>query len=138
MNPDDTEADFQWPFAPADDLPQLITTLIVDENELIESVWWSEALGNMSLPIGGAGLTDEQLECITAWLENWLVTESQWFTDKGRACIERKCADLRRRMARAELHKQWQRQLETSEFEHQLWNRTVASIAATTRATDGG
>lgn len=114
------EAELNWPYVSSGDLPQLITMLFVDDDHRVAGVWWSESLGHVRMFWGAPRLTPDQLQRIASWLENWLATGPEEFTEQGRASVECMCDDIRRSLVRRKQDESQRRLWETNEFDHLL------------------
>ena len=84
-----------WPYSPSEDLPQIITFLVVDDADRVKGVGWSEALENVDPPCGRTPLSPDQLERINSWLGHWLTAGPETFTAEGLACVEHMRGALR-------------------------------------------
>jgi hypothetical protein len=117
---DSTDSQYPpWPYSPAEDMPQLITFLIVSADNRVADVWWSEVMELVGMGLS-TFVTQSQLERIADWLKLWMATEPRGFTEDGTMAVEDMLAKVRRSLAFHEQHGQWQRQCVTDEWDHLL------------------
>lgn len=123
MNPQEVicedEEEDEWPYAPSADLPQMITFLIGHDDDHINGIWWSEAMGNLGLGFTSR-LSREQLGRMAEWLENWLKNEPGRFTENGVHEVRRMIHDLKRCFAHLARQDYWRSQCETTDIDHLL------------------
>lgn len=113
------ETEMVWPYGPGEDLPQIIVFLLTDGDGLISSIWWAEAMGCISMGVPKA-LTPNQLERMARWLDLWLTTDSQRFTEEGTKAVQRMIRDINRCLGNTTLEAQWRLAVESDVFDHEL------------------